>query len=392
MNNELKPAMPTKFYLPQLDGLRFFAFFLVFLHHFTTGATYFSPHSVAHFVTIKLSTFGWIGVDLFLCLSSFLLTSLMIMEYRNTGSLSIKQFFIRRALRIWPLYYLMMLFAFLILPAITYFSPALHTEAYFTFVKNHLLPFSVFLGNFSYAYFTNTLTLAIGPLWTVSLEEQFYIFWPILLFILLPRNKRWFFFALGFLVVLSFAVRFYIIKNNIPYPAIWVFTLGRLDPFALGAFLSYLYLNPKFKPRPLIALVLSLFLFKLVICSTGIGMPNTIWQLFVVDLAGCLLIYSALYSRKMSQLLSMKPLPWLGKVSFGLYIFHDIMIHLTADNLIASLTKHIPWLLNSLTLWFVSLALTLLATILCAGFSYHAFEKHFLKLKTRFTIIASRPA
>ena len=381
----------AKFYLPQLDGLRFIAFFLVFIHHSLPSAVYFEEGSAAYWISFKLSAFGWIGVDIFLCLSSFLLTSLLIMEHKKTGTVSIKQFFVRRALRIWPLYYMVILLAFVVFPLFSFYSPSLHSSSYTNFLHQHLLPFSLFMGNFSYAYFTGSLTIPIAPLWTVSLEEQFYLFWPILLFILLPRSRKWFFIALAGMVLLSIFVRYYIIKNHIPYPAVWVFSLGRLDPFALGALVAYWYLDTKFKPRPVIACVLAIILFKLVVCSTGIGGPNTIWQLLFVDLASCLLIYSALYSSSLKKFLSMKPLPWLGKISFGLYVFHYLMLDVTNVHIMPFFIAKFH-LVQSLGYWFFTGFIALSVTVLCATISYYAFEKHFLKLKTRFTVIASRPA
>ncbi len=384
-------AIPSKFYFPQLDGLRFIAFFLVFIHHFPPGAVYFTEGTILYFITLKAATYGWIGVDIFLCLSSFLLTSLLIMEHQNTGSVSIKQFFIRRALRIWPLYYLLIILGFVIFPCLKFISPSFHSAHHGLLVKQHFFPFAIFMGNFSYAYFTDSLTASIGPLWTVSLEEQFYLFWPILLFILLPRDKKWFFCTLGSIVIFSMIVRLYILKNNIPYPTVWVFTLARLDPFALGAILSHIHLNPKFKARPLIALGLAIILFKLAICcSTGIGAKNTFWQLLAVDVASCLLIYSALHSSRLGKILSIKPLRWLGKISFGLYMFHAIVI--------AAMTSYvIPYLGHkqlseySFFVWVLVFLAGLLVTILCATISYYGFEKHFLKLKHRYTLVASRP-
>lgn len=383
------PSTPlsNKFYLPQLDGLRFVAFFLVFIHHLPDAGGYFPSGTFTHFIFEKLHTFGWIGVDIFLCLSSFLLTSLLMLEHKKTGSISVKKFFIRRALRIWPLYYLVMLFAFYIFPFFTFLSPALHTAGYGQLLKEHLFPFSIFMGNFSYAYFTNSLTVSIAPLWTVSLEEQFYIFWPLLLLILLPRDRKWFFIALSSLVILSIAIRLYILKNSIPYPTIWTFTLARLDPFALGAFLSYAWLNNRIKPRPFLALCAAIILLKFVICSTPIGSKNTFWQLFAVDLAACLLIYAALYSKKLKMILANRWVAWLGKISFGLYVFHDVMIQVT----LGYITPHLNFMKAPLPHWVLDFIAVLVVTILCATISYYGFEKHFLKLKNRYTTIASRP-
>ncbi|HSW93942.1 MAG TPA: acyltransferase [Gammaproteobacteria bacterium] len=250
------------------------------------------------------------------------------------------------------------------------------------------------MGNFSYGLHTGSMTVAFAPLWTVSLEEQFYIFWPILLFILLPRDKKWFFIALGGLVVLSIAVRFYIFKNHIPYPFIWVFTLARLDPFALGAVMSYLYLNPRIKPHPVLALCAAILIFKAVISLPSIEAysGNAFWQLFAVDFAACLLIYTALYSNRLGKLLSIRVISWLGKISFGLYVFHDLMIQVTFAYIMPYFLRGQNFGNASLKIWCLFFIITLSLTIACAALSYYGFERHFLKWKTRFTVIASRPA
>lgn len=383
----------SKFYLPQLDGLRFFAFFLVFIHHAPAANHFFNPHSWAYALTLKLHQYGWIGVDIFLCLSSFLLTVLLMIEHERTGNISIKQFFIRRALRIWPLYYLILILAFFVFPVYSFLTPHLHSATYQTYMQQHFIPYSLFLGNFSYAYFTSTLTLPISPLWTISLEEQFYLFWPILLFILLPKNKKWFFITLTSMLLLSILVRFYIIKNNIPYPAVWVFSLGRLDPFALGGLVAYFYLSPKsrFFLPPVLAIIFAMLLFKLAAGSAGIGSPHTIWLLFVVDLAACLLIYAALYSSLLKKFLSLKVLSWLGKISFGLYIFHDMMLNLTEVYVKKPLVDKFH-LTDSFSLWLAMFFVAFLFTLTLATISYYRYEKFFLKFKNRFTVVASRPA
>lgn len=392
------PSPSSKFYLPQLDGLRFLAFFLVFLHHSPDASVYFKENPVMFFITQKLNNFGWIGVDIFLCLSSFLLTTLLMLEHQKTGNLSIKQFFIRRSLRIWPLYYLILLLAFVIFPLLN--IALLSPVDYKLFVKDHLLPFSIFLGNFSYFQHTSSLTMVIMPLWTVSLEEQFYLFWPILLFLLLPRNRKWFFLILLAMVFFSFLVRIYITVNNIPYPTIWTFSLARLDPFALGALVSYFYLKDwnfsaqalKFKKYyPRVAFWLAIFLLWLAVTSTGLGGSNTPWQLLVIDIACALLIYAALYAPLLSKIFSIRPFPWLGKISFGLYVFHFFIFFVVSINILPHFEKHLTWWRPSLLIWFFSSAVVFILTLLCAVVSYYGYEKHFLKFKSRFTKVASRP-
>jgi peptidoglycan/LPS O-acetylase OafA/YrhL len=115
----------------------------------------------------RLNSFGWIGVDIFLALSSYLIFSLLMGEKGVSGTISIERFYICRALRIWPLYFPFLLIAFFLIPLLVVpfrdLRPAL---------AQHLLPFLAFTGNLSYALFPKTLGF-FAHLWTISLEEQF---------------------------------------------------------------------------------------------------------------------------------------------------------------------------------------------------------------------------
>ena len=117
----MAPSKP-RFYVPQLDGLRFVAFLLVFVHH--------GPHLSALFAAVPfiaralefLEHFGWFGVDLFLVLSAYLITSLLLIEYARHHDISLRGFYLRRILRIWPLYYLMTCIGFFLLPWLGVFA------------------------------------------------------------------------------------------------------------------------------------------------------------------------------------------------------------------------------------------------------------------------------
>src|SRR5438270_2293138 len=166
-------AAPAQLYLPQLDGLRFVAFFMVLLHHNATPRDYFAADSGFGKLLWLAGDWGFVGVDVFLTLSSFLIVTLLMMERNATGSISIKQFYIRRALRIWPLYYGYLLLAMVLLPLV-WAMPQPLAET----LGRHLFPFLTFTGNFSYAYFP--AVQYAGHLWTISTEEQFYLMVPIL--------------------------------------------------------------------------------------------------------------------------------------------------------------------------------------------------------------------
>src|ERR1051325_4991551 len=120
-----------RLYYPQLDGLRFFAYFFVLLSHYPDPTQYFES-SALRVVLGKLHDFGWLGVDLFLVLSSFLIFSLLIEERARTKTLGVRAFYTRRALRIWPLYFPFLILSFMALPFLLPYYP--HQTSYGTTV------------------------------------------------------------------------------------------------------------------------------------------------------------------------------------------------------------------------------------------------------------------
>ena len=168
-------AGSKRFYLPELDSLRFFAFLAVFIcHAFPHAPSDYSkaiPDVAVHWISGSVRA-GAFGVDLFFMLSSFLITALLQGEHRRTGGIDVLSFWIRRCLRIWPLYFTFVLLAG-ILPYFFHFIPQLAPKylwGLMTFTHNWVLSFcGVGNGNPSLI------------MWSVSLEEQFYLIWPVLI-------------------------------------------------------------------------------------------------------------------------------------------------------------------------------------------------------------------
>ena len=168
------------FYYPQLDGLRTFAFLLVFGSHAGGfDATLFPPvlKQLAEIYNSFVQV-GWSGVDLFFVLSAFLITSLLLREERTFGNISVPKFLFRRVLRIWPMYFLavllgLMLFPFITEPVFTSFG----SHTYFRYAENNLAWCLTFTMNLGMSYLLTCPPANMSPLWSISLEEQFYLFW-----------------------------------------------------------------------------------------------------------------------------------------------------------------------------------------------------------------------
>lgn len=359
------------FYHPELDVLRFLAFLGVFLHHALPrdAESYinngFSPALAEWFVIAKRA--GAYGVDLFFVLSAYLITELLLREYAKRGSFNIPAFYVRRALRIWPLY-----FVFL---AITVFVvPGLVPEDRFGTV--YIVSFALFAGNWVCA--ANGLPFSVAnPLWSISVEEQFYVMWPLLLrFAGVNRIKQ---LALG-MVTVALVTRIVLAALDVAHPAVWCNTFTRLDSIAFGALLAVLLGGSAPQLTTVVRVLLGALgfvMFLLVAKYLRQDGPTSVVTYLATSLASVTLLVSLLQPN--AQFLLVWPLSWfvyLGRISYGLYVFHLLALALVAK---FGTQLNIPATFESRTL----LALGL--TILLAAVSYRWLEQPFLNLKRRFS-------
>ena len=398
---ELPPPCPApveRLYFPALDGVRFLAFFLVFLHHlppvdaFTTWSPTFS------LVIQRISLFGWLGVDLFLTLSGFLIATLLLRELDTTGTLSVRRFYVRRMLRIWPLYYLVLTITIFLTPVL--FGQA-GSSAHRRLLAEHLFPYATFFGNFSYAILKrsvdamNPSSATLSLLWTVAMEEQFYLVIP---FVMLAAGhvvtlRKALPYAIG-LIAFSIATRYYIQANGIAYPMVWMNTLAHLDPIVLGIIGALIWRQRQSMPRlPLFGaeIVLAIAAFWAVMAAPPIGTSlHTAWQVALGSVGALLLIGAVLRYRSLSRAFGWRPLAWLGRISYGLYVYHILARHAYQYVFVHAVPAPlIPW---APVRFVTELLLILLVTVAFAAISYYCFERKFLLLKERFAIIPSRPA
>jgi len=364
-----------KFYVPELDGLRFFAFLLVFVGH----APYF--RGMAVFET--LHEFGWIGVDLFFCLSAFLITKLLTIEYEADKSIHIFNFYVRRILKIWPLYFLFIIF--LVIYSVQYHEWNSTTQQRITgmlFFSDNIL--AAFLGyNHLFSSF---------HLWTISYEEQFYVFIPwLILKIIAAGNKMKSIFIITPLFLVSLA-RAIFIYSNIPHPAIWALPITHFESILGGTALGLGILDGIFnKLHSQYLLFLGLISIYIVF-----ELPNTNiigWKLmFTYPLTGIgmvMILHTVVYGNLpiIKDFLGNKTIVYLGRISYGLYVYH--ILCLTIANQICNRLDVIP---SSLLLYpFAMSGIGMMLTIALATASYYVYERPFLILKNKFTEIRSRP-
>lgn len=385
----------TRFYRPELDGLRFFAFFLVFLQHLPMAeGFYVGPWSVFVNSFEKIHLRGWMGVDLFLCLSSYLIAKLLFLEWKMTGQISAKHFFLRRIFRIWPLYFLACLLSFLIFPLLGWLGPSFGDVSYHGLIQTYLMPYLCLMGNWVTAVDGYAPVKTLALLWTISLEEQFYVMSPFLLR-LAKFEKKSILKVFGFLLVVTIVARIAAVIMGTHYPFIWVSTLTRLDPLALGTCLALFEddLVPLTRRFPAWAFALiGLGLLEIVFLLPNMDPQtiNVVWQYFILDCGFCCLIFAASQPGRFQRFFSLWVFTQLGKISYGLYVYHVWAFSITSLVLMGAISRF-GLRLNLFVFEVLEMLIGLGITIIISLVSYHCFEKTFLKLKNRFSTIQSRP-
>lgn len=350
----------TRYYSPQIDALRFVAALMVIVHHAPlipgTGA---------------LKAIGWIGVDLFLCISAYLLTNLIRLELRRTGNLRIGFFFVRRALRIWPLYFGYA--AVMCTAAVLFFDQPVRAAggwmlSHLSFSANILTA----LKGFSPVPFT-------AHLWTISLEEQAYFVIPMLLLAVsraIPSRRRIIVATALILLAMTIARSGLWLAGAAP-DAIMVLPF-RADGIVYGVAAALVF-EERQLPNKLLCWALAAVagVTAAVISLNEETLGGAMLVVYSLVIGGCL---AALLATVQSNF-TFRPLVYLGKISYGIYIYHLLMIRVAERGLeTAGITSPVA-----------VLALSVGLTIAASAASYHLYEARFLRLKDRFAVVLSRP-
>lgn len=371
--SSVKPS--PRFYRPELDVLRFVAFLLVFSIHVLPNP---DRPGLIYRVYLSARHAGAFGVCLFFLLSSYLITELLFREQDATGGIHIQSFYVRRILRIWPLYFFMLFTGFVYG----------FIDRKFAISKGCLLAFLLLAGNW-YTALHSYLINFIYPLWSVSVEEQFYLIWPTVARvgrrtgILIASVVFW----IGSYVALAVLCR----QNASLDNAIWVNSFVQFQFFALGGIIA-LALKGKTPQLPAIARPILLlagllsfffadFAFHIKDITATPSITHTLPGYFVVGI-GCSLLFFGMFGAHIPR--AAQPLVYLGKISYGLYVYHALAIKIAS-----AAVKHLGVPKAGIrTLMIGPLALAI--TIGLAMLSYRFLESPFLKLKERFSFVRSR--
>jgi peptidoglycan/LPS O-acetylase OafA/YrhL len=375
MTTTTRPSHLTSFYQPELDALRFFAFVGVLLHHKSNPIQLSfleRANPLEKAMLWGLHIVGSYGVQLFFILSSYLITRLLLKEMDTRSALDLRSFYIRRALRIWPLY-------FFFLALCWFFARVLSMG---DMQSGFLLSAVFFVGNWYIAYVPMWTPLAL--LWTISIEEQFYICWP--LFLRSGKREKIRSLAIATIIISQLTLIWLGWKGPQDHLAIFANTLVEIQFFGIGALLALWAerapVGMRRTHRALLALagVALLFaasLFDPIYPSLSIG-PLSYNILFILCALGVLAIFRAVIGTNARWYPAW--LLFLGKISYGLYIFNlfatFMVLHL--------LRNRIPIMLEFVAVVVMNVGL--------AMFTWFTVERPFLRLKSRFEIVKSRPA
>ncbi len=373
MTDKLAAAEVSR-HIPALDGMRALAILLVI------------PHNVDLLrppvprLDIPIAIFlhaGWIGVQLFFVLSGFLITG-NLLDTRGSGNY-FSAFFGRRALRIMPLYFAVLVSAFVIAPAITTLPEGLrattnHQVWLWTFLSNWAAPFGADVHGF-------------GHFWSLAVEEQFYLLWP---FIVLLCGPAALLRVCAVVAVIALATRCWLIYAHFPQEALYMFTICRMDALAMGAAAAALIRIPDTlallqRSVKTVAWLAAGMLLATTIGTRGLAMYDVSTQSIGYTLLSIafalILLLAALpvtgWLRSIMSSLASTPLRLIGRYSYGMYVFHLPLHTFFGTDLLRSLFG--PVTPTAVLLLYIP-AITAVSFGM-AALSYELFEKRFLRLK-----------
>lgn len=372
--------LKEKIYLPNLNGLRFIAALMVVIHHLEQFLAIFGFKN--YWNNKVIISFGDLGVKLFFVLSGFLITYLLLVEEKSTKTISIRKFYIRRVLRIWPLYYLILVLSFFVLVHFDFLRIPGFTERLNSHFTISLLLYVLFLPNalmFSYGVVVPFASQA----WSVGVEEQFYLIWPVIMKFF-KRKINVFVVVLIVYLFLKF-VGFDYIKHNI----YWTKDLEKvknfwegfsIDCMAIGGLFAYiLFVRDKLMKIIVNNTIFYISLF-LTILSIAFHWDFGWFSAEIYSILFGLIISNLAFNYSLRSWLEHRPLNYLGKISYGLYMYHPLAIVIAIK---------IGEKLDIIDNHFLIFCIAFVFTTMIATVSYEIIEKKFIRLKLKYSQVIS---
>ena len=396
--------MVKKEYFKGLDSLRFFAALAVFFTHvelikkFTGyGTHWIDPEdSITKFTVFQsvmskeigpfspiIAYSSSLGVVFFFVLSGFLITYLLFKERQSNNSIAIGKFYLRRAFRIWPLYYLIFILGFFVLPHLDFFAVPGQDNFFQQNFWGNLMLYAFFMPNLAFSIYT-TAVPNIGQSWSIGVEEQFYLLWPLLI----RKSKnilKSIFWIAGTIIALKGII---LLSSSFVNSEVLVvikkfLAMSKLECMALGGYGAYVLFNKKeeilrivYKP---ISQITSVVIIPILIYFTPTAIEDILHLLF--SLSFLVIILNVASNDKALLRFENPVLQYLGRISYGFYMFHVMCIVFT----IHILDKYIG-LDNDISTpqHLLLYGISFILTVAVSSLSYHFFEKAFIRLKDKY--------
>ena len=365
----------------ELDGVRGISIIVVVAFHLLKRADYFTSNETLHFIT-RLSSIGWVGVDIFFVLSGFLITSILLRTKHEKNYFN--NFYVRRSLRIFPLYFVFIAVILLLLPKL---------DPDFTPEIPHALPFLLlYQQNWLMLISKIPLTTYLAVTWSLAIEEQFYLIWPAVVYFTKKET----------LIKLSIGVILFSILARLLGILFWddmsqvstffyYNTFTRFEQLVFGGLLAVAFTEPLWIQRLKNISIPSFwvaFTAFLALCFTAyphmVPLDENIWLVFggytlaaVFSAALVTILMTHPETSMFRRLFQNRVLIFFGKYSYSIYLLHVPIILILLDVLWRTQLR--GW-----TMYLAYIVLTYAITVIGALITWNLLEKHMLNLKKYF--------
>lgn len=352
-------------HVPALDGLRGIAVLLVMMYHLDSLIPQLYPFVKG----------GFLGVDVFFVLSGFLITSILIKEYELTNKIFLKNFYVRRFLRLAPAFWLFLICLFFIDLIV------LPTNQNSNSINPYNLFFSFFYLMNWYAAISPGMTGSLNHTWSLAIEEQFYIIWSLVIYKFFSEGKTRkqlvrFTTLTALLLIICRGLRAGMGVD--PY-ALYYSTDTRIDALLIGCLASMIFSwqsipNDFYQTKLFNSIAFSAIVLALLILFNFTYLDPILYyaplSIFAFSIAIIILWLSTRENTLIHQFMENKTLRWIGVISYGLYLWHFVMFEFAKKSFDS--------------IWFQAFGGIILA-FLVSAISYYLVEKPFLKLKEKFS-------